>query len=169
MDDDVLVPAEPPVAGGTGVGVGGTVDGDRGLAAIGTSQSLIHVVGDVEGEEGEGDTNVDSSEKENSDPWPHIEKFYKFSTRDGMRLVYFCKLCTVKTAVSCHTTTKQNLKSHMTKKHRDRFIEFEELLRSKSRRGQHSKKRKWHTSNNIYCKKTSPLTTFKALQLLHCF
>jgi hypothetical protein len=117
----VISPVVPAVSGGSDVERGGLV-GDE----------VVEV-------EEESQQKVDKENKDN--PWPHVAPFFKFTGRKELKLIYACTLCPGRPEVNAHTTSTQNLKSHINSKHKARLGEFTELLKKKSKRGMHAKKR----------------------------
>jgi len=125
------------VAGGSGVPVP-VAGGSCGvpMERSGDSQSQE----EMEESEQQQEEEPEDSSAASDNPWPYIKEFIEFSKRDGKKLVCMCKLCPGKPELSAHTSSMNNLKVHVHKKHKARCQEFEELLKRKSRRGQQVKK-----------------------------
>jgi hypothetical protein len=77
-------------------------------------------------------------------PWPHIEDFYILESRNGQALTYHCVLCEPKEVIiKGHTSTLNNLKSHLSRNHPSQIKNFEDTVKAGSMQG---KKRGSHSS-----------------------
>lgn len=82
----------------------------------------------------------DSREKQVTNPWPHLNDFFSFTSMNGDQIILNCKLCLPKTVnIKAHTSSFNNLKQHIKRSHSSQFDTFEEKIRKGSSRGKSKK------------------------------
>ncbi|KAB7500078.1 hypothetical protein Anas_07455, partial [Armadillidium nasatum] len=95
----------------------------------------------------------DQPEQKSQNPWPHLEDYFAFISRDkeNANLLYFqCVLCQPKKAtIKGHTSSFYNLKSHVKRSHRAHFVQFLERIKAFSCRGKHRSHRSSANSNDM--------------------
>lgn len=69
-------------------------------------------------------------------PWPHIEDFYVLESRNGQLLNFHCVLCEPKVVtINGHTSSLNNLKSHVNRNHPSHLKNFEDTVKAGSTQG----------------------------------
>lgn len=69
-------------------------------------------------------------------PWPHIEDFYVLESRNGQLLNFHCVLCKPKVVIiKGHTSSLNNLKSHVNRNHPSQLKIFEDNIKAGSTQG----------------------------------
>ena len=59
-------------------------------------------------------TNSRIEMEQSSNPWPYIEKYFKFSSKKGSNLYFQCQKClSARKIISCNEKSRSGLKSHM--------------------------------------------------------
>ena len=82
-----------------------------------------------------------AQESDGENPWPYVQTFFKFLSRQESQVSFHCVTCKPKvTVIKAHVTTLQNLRSHMKTRHFAQFPQFEELSRMGKKAAQNLKK-----------------------------
>lgn len=85
------------------------------------------------------DLNEPQDRQSHNNPWPFLDEFFTFKSREDDKLLFSCKLCLPKDVqIKAHLSSRSNLKQHISRTHSSKISKFEETcnenIRGKTKR-----------------------------------